>query len=340
MSKKSARQPASLGELTAGQIKGSVEGLKRLGSPHPSVRHILDVIEHLQQRPYATNAIIGGEPGTGKEGLAYTLHDLMHPDGGPVVTVSTAGRDEADLADELFGAAPRVKGERPSDGAVADADGGTLVLDEVGELSPAVQAKLLRMLQDGEIQPLGAGRVEKLDVRVVASTNRDLHAEMLAGRFREDLYYRLAVLELRIPPLAQRKQDIVPLAEELCRRYAEKFGLDGLRLSPELLARLEHMPWPGNVRQLENTVARLAALSTGGAIPASALDQPTAPLVEGAGSPDDGPSLREQVEAFERNLIARALQAAGGNQSEAARRLQTSRVTLIDKLKKYGLADG
>jgi two-component system response regulator AtoC len=190
--------------------------------------------------------------------------------------------------------------------------------------------------------------VEKVDVRIVAATNRDLLADARAGRFREDLYYRLAVVELRVPALRERKEDIPALAAEFARRYAERFGQSEVQLSPELVARLARGDWPGNVRELENAVARLVALSPGGAIGVDALlesagNAPASAAVPGAGpdeaaSPPGGPlSLREQVEAFERSVIARALTASRGNQSEAARRLGTSRVTLIDKIRKYGL---
>jgi two-component system response regulator AtoC len=225
-------------------------------------------------------------------------------------------------------------------GFFAEAHGGTLILDEIGELPLGVQAKLLRAIQEGEIQPVGSGRVERVDVRIVACTHRDLLAESRAGRFREDLYYRLAVIELIVPPLRDRAEDIPALAEELARRYGEKFGLPGVRLSSALLDRLRAAPWPGNVRQLENTVARLVALADGPQIEASAFTPdgaqsgPPLPADELAA---EGLSLREQVEAFERSVIARALAAAHGNQSEAARRLGTSRPTLIDKIKKYRL---
>jgi two-component system response regulator AtoC len=208
-----------------------------------------------------------------------------------------------------------------------------------------VQAKLLRAIQEGEIQPVGSGRVDKVDVRVVACTNRDLAAEARAGRFREDLYYRLAVIDLVVPPLRDRVDDIPALAEEFTRRYAEKFGLGSVRLAPALVARLRASPWPGNVRQLENTVARLVAMSSTPVIEVEALVDgapPTEPAplsIEGAPAPEpiEGLTLREQVEAFERGLISRALEASHGNQSEAARKLGTSRVTLIDKIKKYRL---
>jgi two-component system response regulator AtoC len=207
----------------------------------------------------------------------------------------------------------------------------------------------LRALQEGEIQPVGSGRIDKVDVRVVASTNRDLAADVKAGTFREDLYYRLAVVELVVPPLRDRKDDIPALAEEFARRYGERFGLGAIALEPALIDALVKTDWPGNVRQLENTIARLAALSTGGTITladfraadTSAFPPPAPPpgdTDEPAPDARNGPSLREQVEAFERGLVARALEATGGNQSEAARRLGVSRVTLIDKMKKYGLS--
>jgi two-component system, NtrC family, response regulator AtoC len=252
---------------------------------------------------------------------------------------------EAELFGHMKGAFTGATAARR--GFFAEADGGTLVLDEVGELPLAVQAKLLRALQEGEIQPVGSGRVEKVDVRLVAATNRDLAAEAAAGRFREDLYYRLAVVELIVPPLRDRRDDIPALAAEFARFYGEKFGMGPVRLQAALVEALARESWPGNVRQLENTVARLAALSTGGVIgladwrgdsdlPAAPTPDETPP--EERGDFATGPSLKEQVEAFERSVIARALDAAGGNQSEAARRLGTSRVTLIDKLRKYGLA--
>jgi two-component system response regulator AtoC len=214
-----------------------------------------------------------------------------------------------------------------------EAHGGTLVLDEVGELTLPVQAKLLRALQEGEIQPVGTGRVEKVDVRVIAITNRDLAADVRAGRYREDLYYRLAVVELVVASLGERREDIPTLAEEFARRYAQRFGIEGVKLSPELIDLLRRADWPGNVRQLENAVARMVAMSSGGDIgadafvPASAQEH-AAPVAL---------TWKEQLDAFDRGLIAQALSAADGNQSEAARRLGMSRSALTDRLKRYGL---
>ncbi|MCE9573305.1 MAG: sigma-54 dependent transcriptional regulator [Deltaproteobacteria bacterium] len=326
------------------------------------MRRLLDAAERVASKD--VTVLVRGETGTGKEFVAHLLHAASPRAKAPLVRFNCAAIP-AELAEaELFG---HVKGAftgatAARAGFFAEAHGGTLVLDEVGELPLAVQAKLLRALQEGEIQPVGSGRVAKVDVRVVAATNRDLVAMARAGQFREDLYYRLAVVELIVPPLRDRPEDVPALAVEFARFYGEKFGMGPLRLAPALLEALSAEPWPGNIRQLENTVARLAALSTGGVIGIADWrgDEPsrmTDPHVrvpdvdvgdeagprDGEASGDDrgdfatGPSLKEQVEAFERAVVARALDACGGNQSEAARRLGTSRVTLIDKLRKYGL---
>jgi len=329
---------------------------RRIIAESRPMRRLLDAAERVAPRD--VTVLVRGETGTGKEFVAHLLHAGSNRAGKPLVRFNCAAIP-AELAEaELFG---HVKGAftgavATRRGFFAEADGGTLVLDEVGELPPAVQAKLLRALQEGEIQPVGSGRVERVDVRLVAATNRDLAAEAATGRFREDLYYRLAVVELLVPPLRDRREDIPALATEFARFYGEKFGMGPLALAPDLVESLVGEAWPGNVRQLENTVARLAALSTGGLIgladwrgdglgaPTPTAERPPAPAAADDDAPTDergdftlGPSLKEQVEAFERGVIARALDAARGNQSEAARRLGTSRVTLIDKLKKYGL---
>ena len=294
----------------------------------PALRRVLDLATRVAERDLPV--LVVGETGTGKELIASLLHAAGKRAHGPQVRFNCAAIP-GDLADaELFGHARGAftGATAARRGYFAQADGGTLVLDEVAELPPAIQAKLLRALQSGEIQPLGA-RVENVDVRVVACTHRDLRAEVAAGRFREDLFYRLAVVELRVPPLRERREDIPVLADSFARRYAAHFGLDDVRLEPALLTILAARPWPGNVRELENTIARLVALGSGGPIGPEQLDDPAA-------SPPAG-NLRAQVEAFERGLIEQALRAAPGNHSEAARRLGMSRVTLLDKLKKHGL---
>jgi two-component system response regulator AtoC len=280
--------------------------------------------------------LLRGETGTGKELLAGLLHAGSARRAKPLVRFNCAAITE-ELADsELFG---HVRGaftgaSASHRGLFARADGGTLVLDEVGELSPRLQPKLLRALQFGELSPVGSDSLERVDVRVVACTHRDLLALSKSGRFREDLYYRLAVLELEMPPLRERCEDIPLLAEVFARSAAERFGLEGVTLSPELLDVLGARAYPGNVRELENLVTRLVALSDGGVIDVATLDRP-----EPAATPSAGAgTFREQVERLERTLLTGALSAAGSNQSEAARKLGLSRATFLDKLKRYGIA--
>jgi transcriptional regulator with GAF, ATPase, and Fis domain len=303
--------------------------------------------------PRDVTVLVRGETGTGKELVAGLLHAESRRSSGPLVRFNCAAIPgelaEAELFGHVRGAFTGATAARR--GFFAEADGGTLVLDEVGELPSGVQAKLLRALQDGEIQPVGASRVERVNVRIVASTNRDLVAESKAGRFREDLYYRLAVVELVVPPLRDHREDIPLLVEEFVRRWRERFGVEDVRFSPELVHALARAEWPGNVRQLENAIARLVALAPAGEVGVSAWQEAPAGAASAAPSgatrssvddggeapPDGAPSLREHLEAVERGLISKTLDATNGNQSEAARRLGLSRSALIDRLKKYGL---
>jgi two-component system response regulator AtoC len=295
-------------------------------------RRLLDDARRVARRP--VTVLLRGETGTGKELVASLIHAESARREGPCVRFNCAAIP-AELAEaELFGHARgaftgAVAARR---GFFAQADGGTLVLDEVGELPLSLQPKILRALQEGEVQPVGAGRVERVDVRVVASTNRDLRAAVAGGLFRDDLYYRLAVVELTIPPLRERPEDVPLLLEHFRRRYAARFDLPDVRFTGALAAALAARPWPGNVRELENAVARLLALSEGGTLGVEAL----------AGLAGDAPTgaprgLREEAAAFARRLLQQALAASGANQSEAARRLGLSRMTLLDKLKRHGL---
>jgi len=306
----------------------------------PAMRRLLETVSRVA--PKDITLLIRGETGTGKELIASLVHASSRRAARPLVRFNCAAIPGELAEAELFGHARgaftgAVQTHR---GFFAQADGGTLVLDEVGELPLPVQAKLLRALQDGEIQPVGAARVDRVDVRVVACTHRDLASEVRAGRFREDLYYRLAVLELVVPPLREHRENIPALAAEFARRQGERFGMQGVRLSPELLDALQRLDWPGNVRQLENAVARIVALATGGEIGLEAFGTASAaPAADArAETPPEGTlGLREQVEAVERSLIGRTMAEVGGNQSEAARRLGLSRGSLIVRLKKYGL---
>ena len=286
--------------------------------------------------------LIRGETGTGKELIASLVHSGSARVHAPLVRFNCAAIS-AELADaELFGhlrgAFTGAHQARP--GFFQVANGGTVVLDEIGEMPMPIQAKLLRILQNGEIQKVGASRTERVDARVIACTNRDLLAEARQGRFRMDLYYRLAVVELTVPPLREHREDIPALASEFARRCSRRFGGGQVRLSPELLEALMQQDWPGNVRELENAVVRMVAFSGGrGEIGLEAL---TGDAVRSSSTgnervPDRGRNLRDQVDGLERSIIARTLAAVAGNQSEAARRLGVSRTSLIERLKRYGL---
>jgi len=304
-----------------------------------AMRRLTDAVARVAPRDITV--LVRGETGTGKELVAALVHAESKRAKAPLVRFNCAAIPGELAEAELFGHSRGAftGATQARRGFFAEADGGTLLLDEVGELPAPVQAKLLRALQEGEIQPVGAGRVEHVDVRVIACTNRDLATDAREGRFREDLYYRLAVVELVVPPLHEHREDIPALAIEFARRYAERFGVEGARLSPALLEALRLADWPGNVRQLENAVARLVALSSGGEIgPQSLSAVPPAPPAEAqAPRPQEEMALWERLDAFEREQIERALAATGGNQSEAARRLRISRSAFVDRLKKYGI---
>jgi two-component system, NtrC family, response regulator AtoC len=316
----------------------------RIVGESPALQRTLQAATRLADKD--VSVLVRGETGTGKELFASLLHARSRRAGKPLVKFNCAAIPH-DLAEaQLFG---YVRGaftgaSNAHAGYFVQAQGGTLVLDEVGELALPLQSKLLRVLQEREVQPLGSTRVEKVDFRLVTSTHRDLAAEVKAGRFREDLYYRIAVVELLVPSLRERREDVPRLAREFARKYSERFGLDGvIQLAPELLGMLERSPWPGNVRQLENAIARCVALATGSVIGPEAFELIEKPAV-GSSAPESspapaagGPSFREQMEAFERNLLVSALAATQNNQSEAARRLGLNRATLYDRLKKYAL---
>jgi two-component system response regulator AtoC len=293
--------------------------------------------------PKDVTVLLRGETGTGKELIASLLHARSCRSEAPLVRFNCAALPDQLAEAELFG---HTRGaftgaDRTRAGFFSIANGGTVVLDEVGELSPTIQAKLLRVLQEGEIQQVGAGRTERVNVRVIACTNRDLAAESNRGRFRRDLYYRLAVVELTVPPLRDHREDIPAMARQFAQRYGERFGNPDVRLSPALLDGLARQHWPGNVRQLENTIARMVAVTSTGVIDVDALEgMPLAPShgALGTARPPVPVSLHDQVAAFERRIIAQALAAAAGNRSHAARLLGLSRTTLFDRLRKYQLA--
>jgi two-component system response regulator HydG len=286
--------------------------------------------------PRDVTVLITGESGTGKERLAETMVQSSPRAGKPFVRFNCASLSP-DLAEaELFGHARGAftGAIRSRRGVFGEADGGTILLDEIGELNLAVQAKLLRVLQEGEIRSVGEEQTRAIDVRIIAATHRDLASEVKRGAFREDLFYRLNVVTLAIPPLRERPEDIPVLVRFFLGRLAARFQISPPPLPETILARLITYAWPGNVRELENTLERLLALSPEGEWDSSLLPDVVAdPTKEGKAG------LREQVDAYERGLILECLKLCAHNRSEAARRLGISRVTLHDKLKKFGIGD-
>jgi two-component system response regulator HydG len=296
--------------------------------------------------PRDVTVLINGESGTGKERVAEAIVRASTRAARPFVRFNCATLT-AELAEaELFG---HSKGaftgaQRSRNGLFREAHGGTLLLDEVGELDLNLQAKLLRALQAGKVRPVGEDRAFAADVRIIAATHRDLAELVQTARFRDDLYYRLKVVSLTVPPLRERPEDIPVLTRHFLQRFAERFGTGALRVPPELLERLAVHSWPGNVRELENAIEALVALSIDGELDLSHLAGPSAPDASLAATvPGDafpiGPvlSLKQRVEAYERGLIVSALEATSGNRRETALRLGLSRATLHDKLHRYGL---
>jgi DNA-binding NtrC family response regulator len=304
-----------------------------------SMRNLARLVARVAPRD--VTVLVTGESGTGKERVAEALVRASPRAGRPFVRFNCAALSpelaEAELFGHARGAFTGAVRSRP--GLFGEADGGTILLDEVGELAPDAQAKLLRVLQEGEVRPVGEERARTVDVRVIAATHRNLDELVRAGRFREDLYYRLAVVRLHVPPLRERPEDVTLLARHFLDRFAERFGLASLRVPDALLDRLRAHRWPGNVRELENVLESLVALS-----PPDGLDLSLLPFGqpgEAASAEPGGPlGLRQRVEVYEKGLVLEALRAARGNRSEAARQLGISRVTLHDKLKKYGLGAG
>ena len=305
-----------------------------IGSSAPMVA-LWDLIVHVA--PTEATVLINGESGTGKELVASALHHKSLRSSGPFVKVNCAALAETLLESELFGheRGAFTGADRRREGRFVQAHGGTLFLDEIGETSPAMQAKLLRVLQEHELQRVGGQETIRVDVRIIVATNRDLEEEVAVGRFREDLYYRLNVVELEVPPLRDRHGDIPLLATYFLRRFADKNNRAVSGITPECMDILNRYPWPGNVRELEHCIERGVILMRGDYLDVNAL-----PLAvqrwAGANEPRETGEPSTLKEA-ERALILKTLEETGGNRSEAARRLQITRKTLLNKLKSYGI---
>ena len=287
--------------------------------------------------------LIQGETGTGKELVARAVHDGSPRNNRPFAAVNTGAFSDALLESELFG-----HRRGAFSGAVEDhaglfeaADGGTVFLDEIGEASPAMQVRLLRLLENGCLRRVGETRDRAVDVRVIAATHRDLETEVEAGRFRRDLYYRLEVFPVELPPLRERREDIPLLARHFATRHAERLGLVEPRLPLDVLDHLATRPWPGNVRELENVVLRMLLLSPRGdlRLPEEALGSKSEPLPERLPGPEAlaAESQPPTLEDVERRYIREMLARTKGNLSQAARLLGLKRGTLRWRLKKLGL---
>ena len=332
------RKPFDTDELLA-VVRRAIEATRLSGELHLArsllfasapMRRLAELVQRVAPRD--VTVLVTGESGTGKERVAEAIVAGSRRAGRPFVRFNCAALPAELVEAELFGHARGAftGAARDRAGLFREADGGTLLLDEVGELAPAAQAALLRTLADGEVRPVGEDRPVRVDVRVVAATHRDLEAAVRAGRFREDLWYRLRVVHLHVPPLRDRKEDLPLLAREFLRRAAERFGVPAVTPGSQLLAALAARDWPGNVRELEHALESLVALSPDGALDLSLLPgAEVAPDVEGP--------LRKRVEAYERGLIVAALAAAGGSRVEAARQLGIGRATLHEKMARHGI---
>jgi two-component system, NtrC family, response regulator AtoC len=322
--------------LGAGQVKDEIV------AESPAMRRLLELANRVAG--HDTTVLITGESGTGKEVLARAIHRMSSRATAPFVAINCAAIPEQLLESELFGHVRGAFTGATADraGLFEDADGGTLLLDEIGDLPLALQAKLLRVLEEGEIRRVGESKSRPVDVRLLAATARKLDAARAAGHFRDDLYYRLNVVELVVPPLRERQEDIPALLTHFAQQAAQRLG-HPVSLSPAALAFLSHYAWPGNVRELRNAVERAAVLGTGHRLERE--DFPLDPRAQrnGAGNgtePGTGEAnlaLKTRVEALERDLVQQALEASGGSRRGAADLLGVSLRTLFYKLRRYRL---
>jgi DNA-binding NtrC family response regulator len=325
------------------------------------IAHSLKMRKLLEQAttiaPFNTTVLVTGDSGTGKELIARTIHEHSTRRERPFVALNCAAIPDQLLEDELFG---HVKGaftgaQNARAGRFEYAAGGTLLLDEIGDMSLPLQAKLLRVLQEREFEKLGSSRSVKVDVRIIAATSADLQQKIKDGSFRLDLYYRLNVVHLQLPPLRERLEDIRPLAQQLLARFCEGVGLPLKQITDDVWDVLASYQWPGNVRQLQNVMERAAAL-TGAATVIHAWDLPeeictnelasTTPafplnstLLAQPSLPDEGVSLDAVVTNLERELLLRSLNQTGGNKMQAAKLLKMKRTTFVEKLKRLRIGE-
>jgi transcriptional regulator with GAF, ATPase, and Fis domain len=293
--------------------------------------------------PLDVSVLLTGASGTGKSVIARVVHDNSPRASEPFVELSCANLPEALIENELFGSVSGAHSTATArlPGKVAAAEHGTLFLDEIAELSASAQAKLLQLLQSKTYYPLGSTKVEHADVRVIAATNVDLESAVAGGRFRQDLFYRLQVVPLRVPSLAERRGDVTELAHFFCARASERHKLLHVELAPSALRALEASEWPGNVRQLENTVERAVAMATGNELEVEVPQERARPAAAGGNGsvslPPDGMDMLRYVADVERSLLQSALRQAGGVQTKAAEMLKLSYRSFRHLMKKYEL---
>jgi two-component system, NtrC family, response regulator PilR len=320
-------------------LREQLEGRGRLGEMVGRSAAMQSVFQLVEKVAAArTTVLITGESGVGKELVARAVHEKSPRGQGPFVPVNCGAIPEGLIESELFG---HVKGAFTGaavdkEGLFQTAQGGTLFLDEIAELPTALQVKLLRAIQDRRIRPVGGTEDVEVDVRIVAATNRDLPAEVRAGRFREDLYYRLNVVQIRVPPLRERREDILPLADHFLARFGAEHQRPALRLSREARRRLDEYGFPGNVRELENLIERAVALSSGDEVTLDALPVPLrgTPALPADGPLPQGFSLEAHLAGIERELIDRALSESRGVKKDAAAKLGLTFRQFRHRLKK------
>jgi two-component system response regulator HydG len=317
----------------------SDSGFSRIIGTSPAMKNVMETAR--VAAPTDATILITGESGTGKELFAKAIHDQSPRKTNKLVSINCAALNETLLESELFG---HEKGaftgaDKKRDGLFLHADKGTVFLDEIGDIPLSMQVKLLRAIQEREIQRVGSDRPIRIDVRIIVATNKNLEQEVKNGRFREDLFYRLNVIHIRIPSLKERTDDIPLLAQHFLSRYAQKNRKEFKGFTPVAMDALIKHPWPGNVRELENAVERAVILSIGQYI--SGKDLPVDVMKNyrsDDGSPDNVPELGgKSLDEVEAMALIQTLRQTGGNKSEAARQLNITRTTLNNKIKKYDL---
>ncbi len=318
-------------------LRSELEGKARVGdldSRSPLMQRIFEVLPAVSASP--STVLLLGETGTGKELVARTIHGLSPRRRGPFVAVNCGAFPDTLLESELFGykAGAFTGAEKDKPGRFAQAEGGTLFLDEIGDVSPALQVRLLRVLQDRIYEPLGSTRSEKADVRIIAATHRDLAELMRRGEFRDDLYYRLNVIRLELPPLRRRKEDIPLLVRQFIERFNRLQAKAVTGLAPEALSLLLAQEWPGNIRELENVIERAFILRGEGAIGLEHLPEE----LTASGLPRAASAIRSAHDQLDAQAIRTALERNGFNRAAAARDLGIHRTTLFRRLKRLGLS--